>query len=183
MYQVLHPCAVYDTATARSAILSVGDMVDVSESRKPTGGNVTVRTPVGWASVCDEMGEVLMEPVVDASAVLRRVLVTIHAGHDLVGADLMGTSDPYCRVRLGTDEARTEVINATNDPVWEESIAFTCPVNGDARSTAHRETLYASALLQMTKFVYNDVEVYYFLYVFLWNRCQFGTMTGEKTTS
>lgn len=148
MYRVLRPCAVYDTATARSVTMSTGDMIDVFESRKPTGSTVTVRTPLGWACVCDEMGEALMEPIADASAALRRVVVTIHAGHNLVGADLTGTSDPYCRVRLGTDEVRTEVISATNNPVWEQSVAFTCPVNGDTRCAAHRDKLFVYAPFQ-----------------------------------
>ena len=143
MYRVQCPCAVLDPLTATSVAMNVGDLVDVFEARKPTGSNMTVRTPLGWACVSDEADKTLLEPVVDASAALRRVIVTVHRAHSLPGMDLSGFSDPYCHLRLGTEEYKTAVISSTNNPVWsDESVAFTCPVDPAARRAAHREKVY-----------------------------------------
>ena len=142
VYRVLRPCAACDPGTARSVMLGAGEVFDVLESRKATGSITTVRTQLGWACTSDQDGTMLMEPVSDASSDLRRVVVTVHRAHSLPGMDLSGRSDPYCQVRLGSEETRTAVVSATNHPRWNETVSFVCPVDAVGRRAAHREKIY-----------------------------------------
>ncbi|XP_038078610.1 intersectin-1-like [Patiria miniata] len=55
-----------------------------------------------------------------------RLLVVIIEGHDLKPSNnITGRADPYCEVRMGSQEHRTRVVPDTLRPVWDASMQFT----------------------------------------------------------
>lgn len=47
----------------------------------------------------------------------------LHA-NNLRGADVNGSSDPFCKVKLGPFKAKTRVLKKTLDPEWNETFIF-----------------------------------------------------------
>ncbi|XP_072018783.1 intersectin-1-like isoform X2 [Amphiura filiformis] len=55
-----------------------------------------------------------------------RLLVVIIEGHDLKPSNnVTGRSDPYCEVRMGSQEHKTRVVQDNLNPVWDASMQFT----------------------------------------------------------
>ncbi|XP_022081647.1 intersectin-1-like isoform X2 [Acanthaster planci] len=55
-----------------------------------------------------------------------RLLVVIIEGHDFKPSNnITGRADPYCEVRMGSQEHRTRVVPDTLSPVWDASMQFT----------------------------------------------------------
>ncbi|XP_033635342.1 intersectin-1-like [Asterias rubens] len=55
-----------------------------------------------------------------------RLLVVIMEGHDLKPSNnVTGRADPYCEVRMGSQEHKTKVVPDTLSPVWDASMQFT----------------------------------------------------------
>jgi len=50
--------------------------------------------------------------------------VTIHAGINLIDADVIGVSDPYVVARLGTQRQKTTIKKNNLNPKWDETFMF-----------------------------------------------------------
>ena len=48
----------------------------------------------------------------------------VHAGKDLKAMDFVGTSDPYCVIKLGEQVVKTKVVKKTLNPKWEEQFSL-----------------------------------------------------------
>lgn len=57
----------------------------------------------------------------DEDAVLS---VRVVEARDLMPMDMAGKSDPYCVLKFGTQESRTNFIKQDLNPVWNEVFAF-----------------------------------------------------------
>ena len=51
------------------------------------------------------------------------MLQVLYASH-LRGADVGGSSDPFCKVSLGHFQAHTRTLSMTLDPAWNERFTF-----------------------------------------------------------
>ena len=54
---------------------------------------------------------------------ITSMLQVLHASH-LRGADVGGSSDPFCKVSLGHFQAHTRTLSRTLDPAWNETFIF-----------------------------------------------------------
>lgn len=51
------------------------------------------------------------------------MMQVLHA-NKIRGADVGGSSDPFCKVKLGPFKAKTRVLKKTLDPEWNETFIF-----------------------------------------------------------
>ncbi len=65
--------------------------------------------------------------------------VTLHSAHDLIAADLGGTSDPYARIFHDREAFSTKVQPKTLDPTWEQTFTFTRQLGELLGSPLHLE--------------------------------------------
>lgn len=91
-----------------------------------------------WVQVTDSKGGFAgeLQLHVDARSVHTRdgsdlqfdythlLAVEIKGARGLKSLDMNSKNDPWCRVTWGSREARTRVVNNTNDPVWDSNTAF-----------------------------------------------------------
>eukprot|EP00742_Colponemidia_sp_Colp-10_P001188 GILJ01001281.1.p1 GENE.GILJ01001281.1~~GILJ01001281.1.p1 ORF type:complete len:2151 (-),score=467.22 GILJ01001281.1:191-5722(-) len=65
-------------------------------------------------------------PGVDQSLASKMAHVTIHVleAQGLRKADISGTSDPYCKIKIENREEHTRVVWKDCDPVWDETFQF-----------------------------------------------------------
>lgn len=53
-----------------------------------------------------------------------KLLVRVIEARNLPAMDLNGLSDPYVRLQLGKQKARTKVVKKSLDPLWDEEFGF-----------------------------------------------------------
>ena len=73
----------------------------------------------------------LRSPLVSGATMatsFRRVAVYVIEARKLAAMDLSGSSDPYCKLKLGPMTLETEVIPNTTSPHWHEALFFSLPV-------------------------------------------------------
>lgn len=53
-----------------------------------------------------------------------KLLVRVIEARNLPAMDLNGLSDPYVRLQLGKQKAKTKVVKKSLDPLWDEEFGF-----------------------------------------------------------
>jgi Ca2+-dependent lipid-binding protein len=62
-----------------------------------------------------------MKPKSDYPILERaEVSVTVHSARDLISADALSKSNPFCECKIGASTVRTKVVKKTLSPTWEE---------------------------------------------------------------